>query len=402
MRIVHRVISSLLALLLCSGIVAAQEILSMRDSSARAYGFDASKFVHASRYRSPNKSIFEAERLRDNSSISMTGRVGAPSSGHGCFYGAGLSYLKWLTPFIGVRADVDGGYMYQNLHGNRGWEFSTTVSALFNLSSYLGGYDRARFCEISAVSGLGYACRWYRGAEHFVAGRFGVNVNMKIHAGVGLYVEPMIPMYLSHSGLECGLGATMGLSYDLSSKTVPARGAGRYFIFLLGGTQVQNSSMAWETGAAGVYGKHFGVGLGRSFCDCFKLRLSAAWSRDIWVIYYGGIKMPADYVCLRVEGMFDLLAPETMRRFGCSIIAGPEVGYMSKRDLDSVLNKHYVGITGGLSADCRLSERISVFVEPRFSIIPYTASNDVSTSPYFSRNYYDALLNFNIGIEVCL
>ena len=116
--------------------------------------------------------------------------------------------------------------------------------------------------------------------------------------------------------------------------------------------------------------------------------------------------MPADYVCLRVEGMFDLLAPickaETMRRFGCSIIAGPEVGYMCKRDLDSVLKKHYVGITGGLSADCRLSERISVFVEPRFSIIPYTAPNDVSTSPYFSRNYYDALLNFNIGIEVCL
>ena len=99
---------------------------------------------------------------------------------------------------------------------------------------------------------------------------------------------------------------------------------------------------------------------------------------------------------------FALRRKETSGRLGCSVLAGPEVGLFSKRDFDFRFGGYYVGLTAGLHADCRLGKRLSLFAEPRFSLIPYSAPNDDSTSTYASRNYYDALLNFNIGIEVDL
>ena len=131
-----------------------------------------------------------------------------------------------------------------------------------------------------------------------------------------------------------------------------------------------------------------------------------SYSKDTWAEYYGGFKMPARYFALRLEGILDILPlvmpDETSCCWGCGIVLGPEAGYMTKIDVESKLSKHYVGISVGARADYRILDFLTLFAEPHFSIIPYTAPNNDTTSHNVNRNYYDALLNFNVGVEIYL
>ena len=116
--------------------------------------------------------------------------------------------------------------------------------------------------------------------------------------------------------------------------------------------------------------------------------------------------MPADYYALRLEGILDVvrlaLGNSYDGPFGCGVVLGPEVGYMVKKDVGYSLKRQYVGLTTGLHVDCRLGERLVLFLEPRFTLVPYTAPNDDSTSFNVNRNYYDGLFNFVAGIEIKL
>ena len=381
---------------------------SARDTALRPIGFDAGKMVRVSRYRTPAKSPFVNDRFFENASLSVSGGARIPfTSSYGFTYTGGVSILKWVAPSVGVRANVSGGSLENHLYGDRSGTISVSATALFNLSSYVGGYDLSRFCEFSPLVQAGYECRWKDGVEHFFATGIGVNVNMRFSRKISFFIEPYIPLLVNSDDLSYGFAANVGLSYDFSQRAQTPSCAGPYFVFLSGGVQFQNSSLVREAGVVNMLGCHVAAGAGRRFTEYFSLRLSAAYSQDKWAVYYSNQRMPAYYYCLRLEGMFDVVRfalrrKETSGRLGCSVLAGPEVGLFSKRDFDFRFGGYYVGLTAGLHADCRLGKRLSLFAEPRFSLIPYSAPNDDSTSTYASRSYYDALLNFNIGIEVDL
>lgn len=400
-----RVMSCLIVLVLSVLGAAAQDSLSVE--SGRPRGFDAGRLVHAPRTRAEHRSIFLNDVFRDNFSLSVVSTVQTPRNvDYGFLNSAGLAVQKWFAPSVGARVDLMGGYMYGNRYGDRIPHVSTSASVLFNISSYVDGYDLMRFCDVSAVLGVGYACEWDGGASHFFTGNIGINVNMRIAPRVCIMVEPSVPFRVCGSELFYGFATSVGLSCDMSEqKYEPAR-AGKWFVYASGGLQVQNSALVKQTGSGSAVGFCASAGVGRRFDDFFALRLSAVYSRHIWAVYYGGYRMPADYYALRLEGILDVVRLALRNsydgRFGCGVILGPELGYMVKKDVGYSLKRQYVGLTAGLHADCRLGKRLTLFLEPRFTLVPYTAPNDDSTSFNVNRNYYDGLFNFVAGIEIKL
>ncbi|MBQ7877323.1 MAG: hypothetical protein IJ314_02855 [Bacteroidales bacterium] len=404
-----RIIASVVAFCMCCCVLdlhASPDTLSVAKGNGRS-GFDAGKMVGAGRYRPKAHTEFVNDRFSDNLSLTLDGIWGIPrSDDYGFPTGARLSLLKGISPSVAVRLNLGGGYVYYNRNASRLSELSASVSGLFNLSSYILGYDRTRFCELSTVIGLGYSYTGHMVPEHFFVADIGLNVNMRVSDRFSISVEPCLPIHLNGKGLAYGFSAGIGVGYDFSRNALKPSGAGKYFISLMGGGQFQNSSLVRETGIRNSLGMHYSVGFGRIFKDFFALRFSAAYSHDIWAEYYGGFKMPAKYYALRMEALFDILRLATRKssnlRFGLGLVAGPEFGYMSKVDIESELGNHYVGIGMGVRADCRLCKWMGLFVEPRYSIIPYPASNDVPTSSNAYRNYFDSLFNFNAGIEIYL
>lgn len=394
-------------LLLCLSGAAAQDSLSVSER-VRPAGFDAGNLVSAGRSRASNISHFENEKFSDNLSLKAVTSVVAPkSSSYGFSSLYGLALQKWCTPSFGLRASALGGYIPYNFNGTVLPEVNVSAAALFNLSSYLGGYDVSRFCEVSTVLGAGYS--WVGGCreEHTFVGSIGVDVNMRITRSLSVYIEPYVPVYVNSRSLDYGFGTTVGLAYDFSGNAVQPACAGRYFLTLAGGLQVQNSALMRKASAAEALGFHTTLGVGRRFTDFFDMRLSAAYSRNTWQVYYGGRRMPSEYYALRLEGVLDVVRlvmrhSDKVSSFGCGVVAGPEVGFMHKKDLGYSLKKYYVGMAAGVHADCRLGECVSLFLEPRFTFVPYTAPNDDSTSYNINRNYYDSLFNLNIGLEIAL
>ena len=386
---------------------AAQDSLSV-SGRTRPAGFDAGDMVAAGRSRATDVSLFVNEKFADNLSLQVVAASVVPrSSDYGFSFLSGLAMQKWCTPSVGVRVAASGGYVPYNLTGKHVPEVYASASVLFNLSSYIGGYDQSRFCEVSTVLGVGYSCVWEGRPEHFLVGNIGVDVSMKVSRRLAVHLEPYVPVRVNHAGLAYGFGTSVGLAYDFSEKALSPTCAGRNFLSLSGGMQMQNSVMMRRASAADRLGFHATFGVGRRFTDFFDLKLSAAYSKNTWQVYYGGQRMPAQYYALRLEGEFDILRfamrnSETFCRFGCGVLAGPEMGVMFKKDLGYSLKKHYVGLAAGIHADYHLGERLRVFLEPRFTLVPYTAQNDDSTSYNFNRNYYDSLFNLNLGLEIAL
>ena len=385
------------------GYAVAQDTVSV----SKPVGYDVSNYVGAKRYRSQSQTRFVNERFTDNLFIALDGVVGAPrSSDYGFSASARMSMKKWWTPSLGARLSFGGGYTYSNFNDTKLKEFSASASVLFNLSSYVLGYSSARFCELSLVLGPGYSYCGNITPEHFFLIDLGLNVNLRLTRRLALNVEPGIPLRMNGNSFAYGFSTGVGLEYEFSENVSKPSGAGHFVVSTMTGFQFQNSVLARDMGIINSMGMHHAIAVGRQYSDYFSLRFSAVYSHDSWAEYYGGYEMPAKYYAFRVEGMLDVLKllmhNHEDNRWGCGVVLGPQVGYMSKIDIESELEKHYVGLAYGLHGDYRVFDWLGVFVEPRFSIIPYTAPNSDSTSNNVCRNYYDSLFNFNVGLEIYL
>ena len=372
---------------------------------------DASNYVGMRRARPKSHTLFVNEKAVDNLFLGVLGSASIPKTeDYGFMYGAGASALKWLTYSVGLRVDIEGGYRNSNMTGDRVPSLSAGASALFNVTSYIAGYDKRRFCEVSTVMGIGYSCWWDLMTTHYFTGNVGANVNFRINDRFSLYVEPYLPLHLGVGGLDYGFATKVGAYYDFSTQVYEPTIAGKYYVKFSAGVQTQNSELIKiaRQKAYNTAGMSFTLGAGRRFEDYFALQLSAVYSRHIWTVYYGGLRMPANYYAFRVEGVFDplrLIMNKCGKEdfpLGCGIVLGPEAGCMFKRDLDENMVKHYVGFTGALQVNYRVAERYSIFMEPRMRILPYSAPHDVSTANNAYRNYYDGLFNFNVGLEIDL
>jgi hypothetical protein len=317
---------------------------------------------------------------------------------------------------------------------------------MFNMMSYVGGYNTARFCEMSVVGGLGYTHVWKKLADHgdALSAHVGLNFDMRIYDRLHLFVEPQVNLFFNprHGSPRKGIAISsagdwrsympafntfVGLAYNFGeTKPQIKRLSGSwknpkldwngYYVSALAGLQFQsNSRLVWKGNmtAGERVGMHYSLGGGRWFNEFLAIRASASYSQNNWVKYLSAKPLRSRYLSVRLEGVLDVL---NMGRhihdkakgeenpddcfFGLAILAGPEMGRVIKHDKTLRISDHYVGLVGGLQARFRVHKWVSVVAEPRFTLVPYTAPNSDVDAPNDNRYYYDALLNFNVGIEV--
>lgn len=413
-------------------------------------GFDVSRMVNARRQRSVDVTPFSNKPFPSSAFVSArltTNKILTEDYGFGLM--GGLSFGQWLHEDHAVRLTASYGQWQDNFDGAPITGMDLSASYLFNLSSYVGGYRTNRFAEVMIVAGMGYSGASRMGTmSHALNGHVGANVNLRMFKGTGFdfFIEPLAKIYTNGMAVSyagnwrswlSSFEVTCGLTYNIrpskspeSPRLLPKTDG--WFIFLSGGPHFQNSDLVYtHLGVDRSLGVHVNLGLGKYYRDYFAMRLSGAYSRGSWIIYPGDPKeYPCNYFAVRAEGMLDFVGliskaakpsakkgegSSKVRKdrkyplFSASLLFGPEVGYMYKVDQDlpeedhvPVITSAYLGLTGGVQAKFRLTERFSIFLEPRFSLLPYDApAHDPSTRSQF-RNYYDGVFNFNFGIEFML
>lgn len=395
-------------------------------------GFDVSRMVNARRQRAADFTVFRKEPFMANTFASVGVNTTKLLSEDYSFGLMGkVSFGKWVHQDHAVRLGLSYGKWQDNFDGSPINAMELDASYLFNLSSYVGGYRTNRLCEVMIVSGIGYANSFHKDKlTHAFNAHVGANVNLRLFKNIDFFVEPAASLYtngmaVSYAGnWRTWLSAfqtTVGLSYNImpsesgDSPLLYPRTDG-WYVSLLAGPHFQNSHLVYNhVGLGKSMGVHIALGVGKYYTDYFSIRYSGGFSRGSWVIY-GDEEMPCNYFVARAEGLLDFVslfkknkAEDKKPFFSASLVLGPEVGYMHKvdhellnHDKKMIVDAVYLGLSGGVQLKVRPARRLGLFLEPRFSLIPYEAPFYEETSLNDFRNYFDGIFNFNIGIEFLL
>lgn len=367
---------------------------------------------------------FVKSRFSDNTFLSIhAGTEQYVPFGYSTFaWGASMriSYGKWFDAYNALRISLAADEHFNNQDKQRVWGYGIDVSHMFNISRYFGGYKPGRFFEISTVEGLKYRYTTYKGDRgiNAVGIHGGFNLKMNVARNLDFFVEPIVTCYsdgVDHSGpwnwriYDIAYGGTMGLSYRFHSDKDIERGpdsSGESFVSLSAGPQFQNSALVYEKMGLRSMGGHYVISYGKWFSNVFALRVSGFFSHDRWIEYVGGERRSTLYYGARVEGMLDMVSlcsGGRRQRLSVPVIFGPEIGGMTKRELENDIRRAYLGLSGGLQVKYRVSGWFSVFVEPHFSIVPYSVVEDVlDPLKNVGTNYYDNTISLNLGVEFSL
>lgn len=400
--------------------------LSAEEQTDTTKQFNALDYSLQKRYRPANETFIN-DRFIDNTFISVQGGIFnmAPWGDTKYSFGpsAALGLGKWVNEYNAVRISLS----WKNFARKRDIaEFTVAglgASHLFNVSSYLGGYRRSRFFELSTVEGLMYSCSILDGnIRHALGVNLGLNMNMRLSNAVDFYLEPAVTVHtdgIDHSGAmnwhhyDLEYGVAMGLAVNIGSGqgkvSTPRKRNPHTYIALFVGPQIQNSELVVrDLGILNAVGPHFGITAGQWLIDCFALQASAFYSGDKWIRDIDGTLKDSRYIGLRVEGRFDplMMIPGWKEKsvFSIPLLFGPEAGYMHKDDRRMKIDKMYLGLTAALQLRFRLVDFLSIYIEPRMSIVPYALdfyTNYLDESGV-RETYYDGLVNLNFGIEIDL
>lgn len=342
---------------------------------------------------------------------------------------ASLTFGKWLTPFHGLELTAGACSFKDNYDGVRMYIVEPRLSYLFNISAYAGGYNPESLVELYAKAGLGYGL-YLR--ENFPktgspSAHIGVQLNIHVLPGFDLVLEPLLEAQLDARKLPrmdvwrsylLALQGGVGLKYNLDPMRRGSDPGLNWFVTATGGVQFQNSDFSYDIGFKRALGPSAVVGAGRYYTPAFALRLQVGSSTHFWkeipegaVDVYGVPlhtgRFRSTYFFARFEGKLDLfrIAPDTMldlwakyRQVGISVLAGPEVGYMIKKDPNlHDVTYPYVGLSAGLQVSVRLFAGLYLNLEPHVGIIPYSATSFTWANQ--NQDYYDALFGVSMGFE---
>lgn len=400
--------------------------LSAAEQTDSTEQINALEYSLQKRFR-PENETFVSEKFTDNTFINIHGGTANVAAFGDTRYNfgpsAGISAGKWIDRCNAIRPALSWNRFTrkQDLA-----EFNTAslgVSHLFNISAYMGGYRRDRFFEVSTVEGLMYTCSFMdRKARHSLGINLGINMNFRLPERLDFFIEPGVIAYtdgIDHSGAmnwhhyDLEYGVSMGLGVNLHSSgtgTVKPERKKRdrhTYIAIAVGPQFQNSSIVVrEIGLLNSLGTHCSITAGTWVSDFFALQASAFYSSDKWIRDIDGGLKSSRYIGLRVEGRFDplMLVHGWKERscFSVPLLLGPECGYMHKDDRAMKIGKMYLGLAAAAQLRFRLADFIALYIEPRFSIVPYYLEfhSDYIYESGVMETYYDGLVNLNFGIEI--
>lgn len=331
---------------------------------------------------------------------------------------------KWLSPYHGVQVGAGFGSFVDNYEADRMGLIMARASYLFNLSSFVSGYDPNRLVEFYPMAGVGASLviASNNPASVSLSAHLGLQVNMHVFPGVDLVVEPLLEIQRDGRklirmdvwrGYMLGLQGGVGARIALDREHYGSDPGSDWFVTLGGGAQLQNSDLERDIRFAQAIGPHAAIGAGRYYSRCFALRVQGGYGYHFWKEIkegdrdrYGNLLEPgrfkSSYIFFRLEGGLDFVGlfrkKEGLARFGATLFAGPEAGVMLKRDpYKADIRYPYVGGTAALQLKVRIWRGLGFYLEPRVSIVPYSAYAFKTST--VNRNYYDAVVSASAGLE---
>lgn len=406
-----------------------KDTVSAGASYFRYYNQDAKKGLQRGRFK-PEDKEFRNDKFNSNMYVTLMGapyRQFNPNYSNGPF--ASLAIGKWISPRHGIEISGGASSFKDNYEGYRLIEAQARLSYLFNISSYAGGYDPHRLVELYSKVGAGYGFYVWRPAIKASAptAHLGVQLNIHVFPSVDLVLEPLMEFHIDARklpvmdvwrGYILALQGGVGMKVHLDPYLRGIDPGLNWFAFAMGGVQVQNSDYVHDIGFARALGPSANVGFGRYYTPWFAIRLQAGSSTHYWKEIAEGAEDPygnplvtgrfrSTYFFGRLEGKFDFfrMFPDTAfdlwaqyTQLGISLIVGPEVGYMIKKDPNLYdIQYPYVGLSSSLQFSVNLYRGLYLNLEPRISIVPYSAQS--FTWANFNKDYYDALWGVSLGIE---
>lgn len=426
------VIAAAAAFLAGAPVLRAQQVDSTKATQqnkaadySKKHDKNAQSLKMRNRYR-PKDKEFRSDKFYSNIYVTMMGaayRQFNPNYSNGPF--ASLTLGKWISPRHGIEISGGASSFKDNYEGYRLIEAQARLSYLFNISAYTGGYNPHRLVELYSKVGAGYGFYVWRPAIKASAptAHLGLQVNIHVFPSVDLVLEPLMEFHIDARklpvmdvwrGYILALQGGVGMKVNLDPYLGGVDPGLNWFTFAMGGVQVQNSDFEHEIGFARALGPSANVGFGRYYTPWFAIRMQAGSSTHFWKEIPEGAQDPygrhlvtgrfrSTYFFARLEGKVDflrLLFPRWAKytQIGLSGIAGPEVGLMIKKDPNLYDIKYpYVGLSASVQASVRLFSGLYLNLEPRISIVPYSAQS--FTWANYNKDYYDALWGVSLGIE---
>lgn len=405
-----------------------QEKVDSSKASSVVENRDLTEYQMQSRYRPVNQP-FHKGGFGANMSVVLTQSFYhqfADNYSFGSYLNLGLD--KWFSEYHGMRIAVGVGRFKDN-YPNPVIPLTIVgvrASYLFNVTAYVDGYDPNRLVEFYPMAGVGFTVHLdpQNGTSAGLSAHLGVGLNLHILPGVDLVVEPLLEIQkdartLSRMDIwrkylfapQIGTGIRVALDKNHYGGD-PGK---NWYVQMAGGVQLQNSDIEWTrmssiTRALGPYGV---LSVGREYSSIFGLRLSAGFGYHYWKEIKEGdtdvsgtplqpARFRSTYGLLRLEGtmsLINLFSRSYDKGFNLAFTLGPEVGFMMKKDpYREDIRTLYSGLTMSLQPRVRIWRGLGLFLEPRVSIVPYSAYAWKHDIP-MNRNYYDAVLSVSLGVE---
>ena len=385
-------------------------------------GFNA--LEHSLQKRHVKKGVpFENNRLQDNlffslqlgvQKISPNGDVKLDGGSN-----IGLGVGKLFTPSSSARLSFNfaqnGKFIGKPLN-----RYGLSVDHLFNVTSYILGYDPNRRLELSTVEGIGL--QWVSmDKESKMAMDAHLGLQMKIHLNpqIDVYLEPQIGLGTRSLNLAAEKDRAYNMYYGVSAGV-------RYILRDAGFIKTKEdiklgTSGFWSIGTGAQMhlsdlegsglGPSLNIALGRWMMPGVGFRFSGTLSTNTWHLanYEANEKEgisayrcyeSSSYVGARGEIMFDPIMffkkYDDEAKFKMKLFLGGEFGKMSKENRDLPIRRAYSGLTGGLQVGYCIQDDLLFYIEPHYTAanysIPYTNIDA-------SKNFSDNLISLNVGLE---
>lgn len=340
----------------------------------------------------------------------------------------GTAVGRQMSPLSGVRLGLDFNNAATRLSDEKTDRYTFTslsLDYLFDISNWAIGYDPERKFGTEVFAGPVITHRFEPG-KTYLGGEGGVRPYWRLGEQFDVFAESKLRLYTqrymdSHGGkgTPLQLSFALGTSYRFNPsyrKNLVESGFGDGTLwgntFISGGLGFQllgGSSRTMDALASA--GPTMNISVGKWLLPYWGLRFSGfagISSREKVLSEYGTLTDKRTMQGgIRVESMFDILSfwqYDKDRRWGVIPMLGLELGKVrrqSEKAKVSAAGTAYAGLTAGLQCKYYFSDHMALFVEPRFSRIPYSYRDVNEEDNYVGprTTAVDNVMSFQIGLE---
>lgn len=295
----------------------------------------------------------------------LTGGIRGPlRSELGDFWSGQLYVGKMFTPAIGLRLNGQAGNIGHAPSGRRRYNASAGLNLVWDLSSTFGGYRPDEVFNFSINIGPSLAFASNAGNKLYLGLEGGLGALFRVSHNWGIYIEPRMQVYkrsyistINRGAFSPQLSLFAGVRYTIGdySRRFPADADAFGY--------ASRSFIDYSAGWADMFTGNFGQGAALSVAYGLQSSPVSSWRFGLEGQFFS--KKPQTYTVLAdVDYIFSFSASSAGynpdRLFDMSGVIGLGVGIQNR----SSKTKAYFQAKAGLKGSFRLSDRLSLFIEP--------------------------------------